>query len=132
MEENTRLVALVTGGSRGIGAATALALAGRGFDVRRPSAEEVAVAVRLTREVELSQHNAYREQRAKSALLATTTDAVIVAHNFVDGRGAPLPVGPGLTDALRSLDEGLFLAVVSGWQDTIKHGPPEGPAAAAD
>ena len=50
MEERQHLVALVTGGSRGIGAATAIALASRGYDVaityrnKSARAQEVAAA----------------------------------------------------------------------------------------
>lgn len=53
MESNRRPVALVTGGSRGIGAATALALAERGYDVaityRNKAARASEVAAELTR-----------------------------------------------------------------------------------
>jgi len=52
--EQRRPTALVTGGSRGVGAATAIALAGRGFDVtityRNKAARAEGIAARIERE----------------------------------------------------------------------------------
>ncbi len=52
MAEPTRPVALVTGGSRGIGAATALALASRGYDVALTYRNKAARAAEVATEVE--------------------------------------------------------------------------------
>ncbi|HEX8731427.1 MAG TPA: SDR family NAD(P)-dependent oxidoreductase, partial [Ktedonobacterales bacterium] len=50
MAETERRVALVTGGSRGIGAATTLALATRGYDVALTYRNKVARAERVAAE----------------------------------------------------------------------------------
>ena len=52
MSKPTRLVALVTGGSRGIGAATAVALAARGYDVALTYRNKAARAAEVATEVE--------------------------------------------------------------------------------
>jgi len=67
----TRPVAFVTGGSRGIGASTAIALAGAGYDV--------AITARTLREGEGTRWHEHGEERPQSGSLETVAAAIEAA-----------------------------------------------------
>ncbi len=99
----TMPVALITGGSRGIGAATALALAERGYDIALTYRNKAARANEIAAQVEA---RGIEHRRATSGSLPTATDmGEVIAQAATDPSlpsGRTIVVGGSLESQLRT------------------------------